>query len=177
MFDTGCGSEAIADDAAAQVDAELEDAFAWASIERELRQGGEDRTFGNTSPSGFFALEIDTDTRCEDGLTDAQLIDAMVGFERLTGWAQARQARLLAEFARRRPGDDPTMVATDKPCTMSRFAPDEVGLALTLARGPPRPASPARPSWSRCCRKPCECGSRAGSTNAASARSATPPTT
>src|ERR671918_1199107 len=131
MFDTGCGSEALADDPAApvdtQLDTELEDAFAWAAIERDLRQGGEDRTFGNTSPSGLFALEIDTDTRHEDGLTDAQLIDAMVGFERLTAWAEARQARLLAEFARRRPGDDPTLVAIDKPCTMSRYAPDEVG--------------------------------------------------
>jgi hypothetical protein len=67
-------------------------------------------------------------------LSDAQLIDAMVGFERLAGWAQARQARVLAEFARRRPGDDPTMLATDKPCAMSTFAPDEVGLALKLAR-------------------------------------------
>ena len=142
MFDAGCGSEALADDPAAPVDTqldteldtELEDAFAWAEIERDLRQGGEDRTFGNTSPSGLFALEIDTDTQHADGLTDAQLIDAMVGFERLTAWAEARQARLLAEFARRRPGDDPTLVATDKPCTMSRYAPDEVGLALKLAR-------------------------------------------
>jgi hypothetical protein len=124
MFDTRCES-----------DAELEDALDWARIERELRQDNNDRTHGNTLPSGLFALEIDTDTQCEDGLTDAQLIDAMVGFERLTAWAQARQARLLAEFARRRPGDDPTLLATDKPCTMSRYTPDEVGLALKLARG------------------------------------------
>jgi hypothetical protein len=56
MFDAGCGSEAIADDPAAQLDTELdtelEDGFAWAAIERDLRQGGEDRTFGNTSPPG-----------------------------------------------------------------------------------------------------------------------------
>ncbi|WP_345613730.1 DUF222 domain-containing protein, partial [Pseudonocardia adelaidensis] len=80
------------------------------------------------------ALEIDADTECEAGLSDAQLIDAIVGFDRVAAWAQARQARLLAEFTRRRPGDDPTLVATDKPCTVSRFAPDEVGLALTQAR-------------------------------------------
>jgi uncharacterized protein DUF222 len=116
------------------VDRELEDAFDWASIERELRCGEEERTWGNTVPSGLFALEIDGGTQCEDGLSDAQLIDAMVGFERLTAWAEARQARILAEFARRRPGDDPTLVATDKPCAMSKFAPDEVGLALKLAR-------------------------------------------
>jgi hypothetical protein len=124
MFDTRCESEA-----------ELEDALDWARIERELRQDNDDRTHGNTLPSGLFALEIDTDTQCEDALSDAQLIDAMVGFERLAGWAQARQARLLAEFTRRRPGDDPTLLATDKPCTMSRYAPDEVALALKLARG------------------------------------------
>jgi hypothetical protein len=115
------------------VDPELEDAFDWVSIERELRRGEEDRTWGNTVPSGLLALEIDADTGCEAGLSDAQLIDAMVGFERLAGWAEARQARILAEFARRRPGDDPTLVATDEPCAMSRFAPDEVGLALKLA--------------------------------------------
>jgi 3',5'-cyclic AMP phosphodiesterase CpdA len=154
MFDTRCESEAIADDPATQantgadteldawadteldawadteldagVDTELEDALDWARIERELRQDNDDRTHGNTLPSGLFALEIDTDTQCEDALSDAQLIDAILGFERLTAWAQARQARLLAEFARRRPGDDPTLVATDKPCTMSRYAPDEV---------------------------------------------------
>ena len=79
-------------------------------------------------------MEIDADTSVESGLSDEQLIDAVVGFERLTGWAQARQARLLAEFARRRPGDDPTMVASDMACTISRFAPDEVGLALKQAR-------------------------------------------
>jgi hypothetical protein len=116
------------------VDPQLEDAFDWVSIERELRRGEEDRTWGNTVPSGVFALEIDSDTRCEAGLTDTQLIDAMVGFERLAGWAEARQARVLAEFARRRPGEDTTLVATDKPCAMSKFAPDEVGLALKLAR-------------------------------------------
>ncbi len=32
MFDAGSGSEAIADDLAAQLDTELEDAFAWAAI-------------------------------------------------------------------------------------------------------------------------------------------------
>jgi hypothetical protein len=116
------------------VDPQLEDAFDWVSIERDLRRDEEDRTWGNTAPSGLFALEIDTDTRCEAGLSDAQLIDAMVGFERVAAWAEARQARILAEFARRRPGDDPTLVATDKPCAMSTFAPDEVGLALKLAR-------------------------------------------
>jgi hypothetical protein len=116
------------------VDTRLDDAFDWVAIERELLRDEEDRTLGNTAPSGLLALEIDTDTRHETALTDAQLIDAMVGFDRLTAWAQARQARILAEFARRRPGDDNALVATDTPCAISKFAPDEVGLALKLAR-------------------------------------------
>src|SRR5437867_720937 len=97
----------------APADPAVDDALDWVSLERELRGGEEDRTWGNTVPSGLFALEIDADTRCEAGLSDAQLIDAMVGFERLAAWAQARQSRMLAEFARRRPGDDSTMVAID----------------------------------------------------------------
>ncbi|GAA5136391.1 hypothetical protein GCM10023320_67430 [Pseudonocardia adelaidensis] len=129
MFDQLC-EEVVAEPG----DPRLEDAFDWACIERELRRDDEDRTWGNTVPSGLFALEIDSDTCDEAGLSDAQLIDAVVGFERVTGWAEARQARLLAEFARRRSGDDPALMATDKPCTMGRFAPDEVGLALKLAR-------------------------------------------
>jgi hypothetical protein len=132
MFDPVLEMEIV--DVADPVDPRLEDAFDWVSIERELRCGEEERTWGNTAPSGMFALEIDADTRYESGLSDAQLIDAMVGFERVAAWAEARQARVLAEFARRRPGDDPTLVATDKPCAMSKFAPDEVGLALKLAR-------------------------------------------
>ena len=37
--------------------------------------------------------------------TDATLIEAMVGFDRVASWAAARQARLLAELAARRPAD------------------------------------------------------------------------
>src|SRR3712207_6150473 len=103
MFDSACEMEA--DD---PVDSDLEDAFDWLAVERDLRCGEEERTWGNTAPSGLFALEIDSDTRVVAGLSDAQLINAMVGFERLAAWALARQAGVLAEFARRRPGDDPT---------------------------------------------------------------------
>lgn len=52
-------------------------------------------------PSGWLALEIDAATGdAGAGLGDEDLVDAIV-----TGssWAAARQARLLAEFARRRP--------------------------------------------------------------------------
>jgi hypothetical protein len=48
----------------------------------------------------------------------------MVGFERLAAWAEARQARLVAEFARRRPSDDPSLVGSDQISATSPYAPD-----------------------------------------------------
>ena len=86
------------------------------------------------SPGGFAGLELDITTADPARLSDAQVIDAIVGFEQVAGWAGARQARLLAEFARRRPGDDPKAGISDHVSGMSRWAPDEVGLALTLSR-------------------------------------------
>lgn len=73
-------------------------------------------------PSGWLALDLDVTTIDPRGLSDARLIDAMAGFGRVGSWAQARQARLVAEFDRRRPG------------SASRFAPDEVSLALSMSR-------------------------------------------
>jgi len=67
-------------------------------------------------------------------LSDAELIEAVVGWDRLASWAQARQARLLAEFARRRPPDPWQARRSDRPSRCSEFAPDEVGLALRLSR-------------------------------------------
>ncbi|HEX2301105.1 MAG TPA: DUF222 domain-containing protein, partial [Pseudonocardiaceae bacterium] len=67
-------------------------------------------------------------------LSDAELIDAVVGFDRLASWALARQARLLAEFARRRPADSSSGPRCDEPLLVSEFACDEVGLALRLSR-------------------------------------------
>jgi hypothetical protein len=102
--------------------------------EPKVRLAPDEWPWGSAVPSEESAIGLDSATLEPCRLSDAGLIEAIVGFEQLTGWAQARQARLLAEFARRRPGDDPTMVATDKPCIMSRFAPDEVGLALKVSR-------------------------------------------
>jgi len=102
--------------------------------EPRVRLAPEEWPWGSALPGEESATGLDAATAEPAALSDAGLIEAIVGFDRLTGWAQARQARLLAEFARRRPGDDPTMVATDKPCAISRFAPDEVGLALKLSR-------------------------------------------
>jgi len=90
----------------------------------------------NVQPSGWLALEVDAATgEGGAGLDDAELVDAVVALDHLTSWAQARQARLLAEFSRRRPGDDPQAMNCDRPSSISRYAPDEIGLALHLARG------------------------------------------
>lgn len=86
-------------------------------------------------PSGFGTLELDLATGDPGRLTDAQLIDTIVGFDRIGSWAAARQYRLMAEFARRRPGDDARSAQSDRTSMTSRWAPDEVGLALHLSRG------------------------------------------
>jgi hypothetical protein len=86
------------------------------------------------APSGWLALELDHGTADPERLSDAELIDAVVGFERVAAWAGARQAALLAEFARRRPDDDSQPTRSDVPSRCSEFASDEIGLALRLSR-------------------------------------------
>lgn len=85
-------------------------------------------------PSGWLAVELDTRYDDPSTLDDASVIDALVGYERLVGWAQARQARLMAELDARR-GDDAAMAIEDKACALSRYAPDEIGVALHWSRG------------------------------------------
>ncbi len=85
-------------------------------------------------PSGWLALELDQSSADPAALSDADLIEGIVGFERVTSWAQARQAGLLAEFAWRRPEDSWQARRSDTPSRCSEFAPDEVGLALRLSR-------------------------------------------
>ncbi|MFZ0122111.1 MAG: DUF222 domain-containing protein [Pseudonocardiaceae bacterium] len=85
-------------------------------------------------PSGWLALELDQGTVDTVRLSDAELIDTMVGFERVVAWAGARQAALLAEFARRRPDGYSQPTRSDVPSPCSEFASDEVGLALRLSR-------------------------------------------
>lgn len=77
------------------------------------------------APSGWLGLELDHATVEPGRLTDADLIDAITGFERMSSWAGARQAALLAEFARRRPDDH--SLAGD-------HGADEIALALRLSR-------------------------------------------
>ncbi|HEX2299316.1 MAG TPA: DUF222 domain-containing protein, partial [Pseudonocardiaceae bacterium] len=86
------------------------------------------------APSGWLALELDHATTDPARLSDADLIDTIVGFDRITSWASARQARLLAEFARRRPDDYSQPTCSDAPSQRSNYASDEVALALGLSR-------------------------------------------
>lgn len=86
------------------------------------------------APSGWLALELDQGCADPSGLSDAELIEGIIGFDHVASWAGARQAVLLAEFARRRPGDHPLAAGCDRPSAASEFAPDEVGLALRLSR-------------------------------------------
>jgi hypothetical protein len=81
------------------------------------------------------AVDLDLETSNPALLDDAQLVDAIAAFDRVVAWAGARQDRLLAEFARRRPGDHPEAAQMDTASVMSPYAPDEIGLALRLARG------------------------------------------
>ncbi|HEX5348162.1 MAG TPA: DUF222 domain-containing protein [Pseudonocardiaceae bacterium] len=86
------------------------------------------------APSGWLALELDQGCADPTALSDGELIDAVIGFDRVASWALARQAVLLAEFARRRPEDHPLAANSDTPSRCSEFAPDEVALALRLSR-------------------------------------------
>jgi hypothetical protein len=89
--------------------------------------------YHDCEPSGWLAVELDHGTADPHLLSDDTLIEAIVGFDRTTSWAAARQARLLAELARRRPADP--VPNADRASVGSRFVPDEVGVALKLARG------------------------------------------
>jgi Domain of unknown function (DUF222) len=86
-------------------------------------------------PDGYAALELQSATVDPGDLSDAEVVEAVRAFEHVVAWASARQARMLAEFARRRPPDrtDAFDRATVGP--VSVWAPDEIGLALTLSRG------------------------------------------
>lgn len=88
------------------------------------------------TPSGWLALELDQSTPEAGRLSDHDLIEGIVGFERVASWAQARQARLLAELAARRPSDagDAEARRCARASACSPYAADEVGLALRLSR-------------------------------------------
>ena len=90
-------------------------------------------TLGSCAPSGWLALDLDTVTDDPASLDDATLVEAMVGFDRVASWAAARQARLFAELAARRPADKAPYSARWAGVG-SEYVPDEVGVALHLTR-------------------------------------------
>ena len=90
--------------------------------------------YGRCAPSGWLALDLDSATADPARLADDTLVEAMIGFDRIGSWAAARQARLLAELARRRPADRAPYSARSAGVG-SEYAPDEVGVALRLSRG------------------------------------------
>lgn len=67
--------------------------------QRPRQEWSQEWPWGALTPGPETAAGLDTHTADPTSLTDAGLVEAIVGFERLAGWAQARQTRLLAEFA------------------------------------------------------------------------------
>jgi hypothetical protein len=86
------------------------------------------------TPSGWLGVELDQAGAVPAALSDIDLIEGVIAFDRMASWAGARQAALLAEFARRRPDDHPLAANSDIPSRASEFAADEVALALRLSR-------------------------------------------
>ena len=77
------------------------------------------------APSGWSAVELDQYFSDPSSLSDAALVDAIVGFERLAAWAQARQARLIAALAARRASLD----------ALTDWVSEEVATALHQSSG------------------------------------------
>jgi len=86
-------------------------------------------------PNGYAALELQDATLHPNDLTDAEIVEAIRAYDHVVSWAGARQAAMLAEFARRRPPDRTDVLDRATPGPVSTWAPDEIGLALTLSRG------------------------------------------
>ena len=86
------------------------------------------------TPSGWLGVELGQASAVPAALSDTDLIEGVIAFDRMASWAGARQAALLAEFARRRPDDHPLAANSDIPSRASEFAADEVALALRLSR-------------------------------------------
>ena len=127
--------DAVLDRLLADADADLDVVRDWLPAEWDDAVPDEPvLAYGSCEPSGWLALDLDSATADPARLSDDTLIEAMIGFDRLGSWAAARQARLLAELARRRPADRAPYSARWAGVG-SEYAPDEVGVALHLARG------------------------------------------
>jgi hypothetical protein len=75
------------------------------AVRAELRKYDDEVTdfvpsFDDRPGAGSAALLESVDPA---GLSDAALVDVMVGWGRLASWAQAEQSAVIAEFAKRRP--------------------------------------------------------------------------
>ena len=77
------------------------------------------------TPSGWLAVELDQFFSDPSALADPAVVDAIVGFERLVAWGQARQARLIASLAERR----------TEPGSVTDWASEEVATALHQSSG------------------------------------------
>ena len=133
----GCGDHLPADDLDGELDRLLAGADAtpeWAPDLSSPEFIEPPLTYGSCEPSGWLALDLDSATTEPHLLDDATLVEALVGFDRLASWAAARQARLLAELAARRPADRAPHTARWAGIG-SEYAPDEAGVALRLSRG------------------------------------------
>jgi hypothetical protein len=89
-------------------------------------------SMATTVPSGLFGLEMELACAEPAALTDAELVEAMVGFERMNAWAAARQHAVIAEFGRR--GGDGSIRPVSAAVAAREWAADEVALALTVSR-------------------------------------------
>ena len=76
--------------------------------------------FSGFPTSGRLGGELDLATGSPATMSDADLVEAVVGFEHPASWAGARQPALLAGFARRRPADDAEAARPETACAVSR---------------------------------------------------------
>jgi len=95
-----------------------------------------DRAGGLEEALARLVSEIGEAVRSLSTLDDRGLLDAIAEEERLSRIHAARRTRLIAELHRRRPGDEPGVGSDDTAMVfpMSRWAPDELGLALSMSR-------------------------------------------
>jgi len=84
-------------------------------------------------PPGAYAALVFEHTDAES-LSSYDLLDAAVSLGRLASWAQAKQAKILAAFAYRRPPRGPYDDGFQQSADISRFAVDEISCALALTR-------------------------------------------
>src|SRR5689334_24226159 len=69
------------------VDGELQRLLAGDELPEWVYDGTPPPTFGSCEPSGWLALDLDIGAGDPGRLGDAELIEAIVGFDRITSWA------------------------------------------------------------------------------------------